>query len=47
MCSVVQEIARQIRVGHFARERVDLRSAFSVPLKSPLLSQQDEFCHNV
>ena len=44
ICSVVQEIARQI--DHFTRELVDL-SVFSVALKSPLLSNQDEFCHNI
>ena len=44
ICLVVQEIARQIY--HFTRELVDL-SVFSVALKSPLLSNQDEFCHNI
>ena len=44
ICFVVQEIARQI--DHFTRELVDL-SVFSVALKSPLLSNQDEFCHNI
>jgi hypothetical protein len=37
ICLVVQEIARQI--DHFTRELVD----FSVALKSPLLSNQDDF----
>ena len=45
---VVQEIARQI--DHFTRELVDSVTCvpvFSVALKSPLLSNQDEFCHNI
>ena len=41
ICLVVQEIARQI--DHFTLELVD----FSVALKSPLLSNQDEFCHDI
>ena len=45
ICSVVQEIARQI--DHFARELVDFASVFNVALKSPLLSNQGEFCHNI
>ena len=44
ICFVVQEIARQI--DHFTRELVDL-PVFSVALKSPLLSNQDELCHNI
>ena len=43
ICSVVEEIARQIDL--FTRERT--RSVFSVALKSPLLSNQDEFCHDI
>ena len=45
ICFVVQEIARQI--DHFTREPVDLLAVFSVALKSPLLSNQDEFCHDI
>ena len=47
ICSVVEEIARQI--DHFTRElvRVDLPSVLSVALKSSLLSNQDEFCHDI
>ena len=45
ICLVVQEIARQI--DHFTRELVDFASVFSVALKSPLLSNQDEFCHDI
>ena len=43
ICPVVEEIARQIDL--FTRERA--RSVFSVALKSPLLSNQDEFCHDI
>ena len=45
---LVEEIARQI--DHFTRELVYLCvivPVFSVALKSPSLSNQDEFCHNI
>jgi len=42
--SVVQEIARQI--DHFTHALVGLR-LLSVALKSPLLSNQNDFCHNI
>ena len=44
ICSVVEEIARQI--DHFTRELARL-SVSSVTLKSPLLSNQDDFCHDI
>ena len=44
ICSVVEEIARQI--DHFTHALVDLR-LLSVALKSPLLSNQNDFCHNI
>ena len=45
ICLVVEEIARA-QIDHFTRELARL-SVSSVPLKSPLLSNQDDFCHDI
>ena len=45
ICLVVEEIARA-QIDHFTRELARL-SVFSVALKSPLLSNQDDICHDI